>query len=181
MPQTKNHDTQEPQKAISPADALPESLRLHYQLEAASCAASGQECIAKLHGLIPPPAFPLQSDPANQKKGFGANDRTFLESFDINGNDDGYDVPVAIALVKTETQAGRFPLVSLIGKDPDGNWGYHTFLCAQHDGKFLLIDPAKAEALIEGYPALFALFANNSVINPERKTIHILTYKLPGN
>ena len=83
--------------------------------------------------------------------------------------------------MKTETQAGRFPLVSLIGQDPDGNWGYHTFLCAQHDGKFLLIDPAKAEALIEGYPALYALFANNSVINPERKTIHILTYKLPGN
>lgn len=167
-----------PPKPASPVDALPEAIRLHHQNDDASCAVSGQECIAKLHGFIAPDAFPLQSDPANKKRGFGADDRAFLKAHMLDAKDGFYDAPSTIALIEAETNAGRYPLVALIGKDPDGNWGYHTYLCARYEGALLLIDPAKPSILVKGTPLVRAVLDANSAINPFRKTIHILSYTL---
>jgi hypothetical protein len=178
MPTDPPPDPQPP-KTASPTDALPEAIRQHHQDDNASCAVSGQECIAKLHGFIAPDAFPLQSDPANKKRGFGVNDRAFLKTHKIDAKDDFYDASSSVALIEAETKAGRYPLVSLIGKDPDGNWGYHTYLCAQHEGELLLVDPAKPTILVKGVPTLRAVLDANGATNPFRKTIHILSYTLP--
>jgi hypothetical protein len=163
---------------MSHHDLLPPALADHHQLPGLNtCAVSAFEAVAKLHGLIVPTAFPLQLDPKNQKKGF--DDTSFLKALGIDCRDAHYDTQEAMELIEEETNAGRFPLVSLLGFRQDGKpAGYHILLCALHNSKLLLIDPAKPSIEADNKADLANLLEGNRQQNPHRKTLHILTYQL---
>jgi hypothetical protein len=161
---------------MSDLSELPAELRSHRQLEQASCAVSAFECVSKLHGLIETDTFPLQSDPKNQMLGFG--DTEFLKFLGLSPLDGHYDTQSAVALIEKETNEGRFPLISLIGQTPKGEWYYHIHLCVFHNAKLLLIDPATLDIVADKKEDLAKVLERNSQQNPERKTLHILTYYL---
>ena len=161
---------------MSDLSLLPEALRNHRQLERASCAVSAFECIAKLHGLIEPDTFPLQSDPANQNKEFG--DTEFLKFLNLLPSDGLFATQNALAIIERETTEGRFPLISLLVETSSGEKGYHTYLCAQHNAKLLLIDPLKPEIVVDKKEDLENLLEHNRTTNPERKTLHVMTYSM---
>lgn len=162
-------------RTVSTLDQLPEALRQHRQLEEASCAVSAFECIGKLLGRVAPSAFPFQSDPLNQHLGFG--ERKFLRLFDLDATDDHYDTASAVAVIERETRAGRFPLVSLWGPDQKGVHGYHVFLCAEFRHELILIDPEIPAVALTGRADLAATLEDNRSTNPERTTLHLLTYR----
>jgi hypothetical protein len=160
---------------MSDLSDLPEPLRSHRQLEDASCAVSAFEAVAKLHGLIEKDSFPLQADVKNQRRGF--EDTEFLKSLGINASADHYDTQSAMDLIEKETNEGRFPLVSLLTKAPDGKLAYHVCLCAQHNG-LVLIDPGKPTIVVHGTKELANLLEGNRTNNPDRDTLHILAYEI---
>lgn len=157
---------------------LPEALRLHHQFDGDFCAVSGFECIAKLHGLLAPGAFPLQSHPANQHRGFQPDHYVYLTERGFVCAD--MHLPTgakAGSVIQTETDTGRFPLVSLPWQGGDGKWGYHIFLFARHEGAVLWIDPAIPCVMLRGIDAIPQALENVRVNNPlGRRTIHTLTY-----
>jgi hypothetical protein len=154
---------------------LPEKLWNHRQLEMASCAASGFECIAKLHGLIDPGDFPLQSDSAKQGMGFA--DTTFLSSIRIHASDAHASLEEALNICEHETQQGRFPLVSLLALSTGNQLYWHVFLCASHQGELILIDPAHPQIQAKERSGLSLEFERTLAAVPNRQAIHILTYK----
>lgn len=84
-----------------------EVLPAHRQLEDWSCSVSAFEFVAKLYGLIRLDVFPLQSDPANQRKGFAES--SLLADVGLKGSDDYYDVASAVTLIQSELASGRHP------------------------------------------------------------------------
>ena len=155
-------------------DDLSEQLQHHRQLENASCAVSGFESVAKLHGLISPDAFPLQSDPANQHMGFG--DTTFLRSLGLDASESLFAREEALDRIETETAEGRFPLVSLlVALTPRGRL-WHIMVCARHDGRLLLIDPAYPKVQALDRSGLAAEIQKTLDMAPDRPKIHLLTY-----
>jgi hypothetical protein len=155
-------------------EEIPELLRHHRQLENASCAVSGFESIAKLHGCIAPDAFPLQSDPAKQGMGFG--ETAFLRSLGLQATDVSLERDVAISRIEAETAAGRFPLVSLLATQNGRTLYWHIFICVQHEGNLLLIDPAYPKVQARQKDGLNHEFQRTLDAVPDRQTIHLLTY-----
>ena len=157
---------------------LPDALRLHYQFNGDFCAVSGFECIAKLHGLLARDAFPLQGDPTNQYRGFEPDHYAYLTARGFNCTDLHHPTGAAAgAVIQTETEAGRFPLAALPWRGANGNWGYHIFLFARHEGVTLWIDPAIPCVMLRGMDAVPQALENVRVNNPlGRRTIHLLTY-----
>src|SRR5260370_7867876 len=97
-------------------------------------------------------AFTLKSDVENQKKGF--RETNFLKSFGLVTSDLHLSVSEAVELIASETKDGRFPLaVQIVGKNSNG-YDAHTFICAMHDEKLLLIDPAIPKIQAEGEDGL---------------------------
>lgn len=161
--------------------ALPEELANHRQLHGNFCAASGFECIAKLHRLIPKDQFPLQSDSKNQGLGFGRDDAKFLSQW-FDCKDGHFDVEAAMAFIEQETNEGRFPLVSLYEwNNKDEPIGWHVFLLLQQGGKLLLVDPRQVSVTIDDRTKLRACLQLNSLLNPERKTLHLFWYQVKSN
>lgn len=157
--------------------ALPpflDPLQNHRQLEQDSCAVSGFECIAKLHGLIGKEEFSLQSDETNQGKGFGETE--FLESLGIFASDSHHDIESALDLIETETSRGRFPLVSCITKIEQGMRYWHIKICAQNNAKLVLINPAYPMIVAEKREGLKTELEKS--ILPDRTKLHMLTYTL---
>ncbi|MDZ4405231.1 hypothetical protein [Prosthecobacter sp.] len=153
---------------------LPEQLRSHYQLENASCAVSGFESVAKLHGLIAPDAFPLQSDPT--KQGMGFDDTSFLLSLCLLASDTHLARDIALDRIESETSDGKFPLVSLLTGQAGSTLYWHIFVCAQHGGDLLLIDPAYPKVQAQQRAGLAAEFQRTLDAIPDRQMIHLLTY-----
>ena len=150
---------------------LPVALLAHRQLHPYSCAVSGFECIAKLHGWIKPDAFPLQLDLSNQAKGF--DDTKFLESFGVICSSPLLSASDAFNEITRMTAAGKYPLVVLFDKAV----GYHAYVVAPGAIGPMLIDPA-GPRIIESDPAkLKNLLISNSKANPQRSQIHVLTYQ----
>jgi len=84
-----------------------------------------------------------------------------------------------MALIEKETSEGRFPLVSLRVFAEDGSpLDYHIFLCVSHCAELVLIDPAKLEIVADNNAGLANLLERNRSDNPERKTLHILHYRV---
>ena len=160
---------------MSDLSELPTELRSHRQLEQASCAVSAFECIAKLHGLIAPDIFPLQSDPKNQKLGFG--DTGFLKSLGLSCVDNHHDTVSAMTLIEKETNEGRFPLVVLGFYLPTGEWTYHTHLCVSHNAKLVLVDPAMPAIVVGKKEDLTNLLERKRREDPLKKTLHVLHYQ----
>lgn len=157
---------------------LPDVLRSHRQFAGDFCAVSGFECITKLHGILARDEFPLQSDPANQYRGFQPDHYTYLTEHRFVCTDGHYPNGIAAgAMIQAETNAGRFPLVSLPWQGGDGKWGYHIFLFVRHEGVMLWIDPAIPCVMLRGIDAIPQALENLRVNNPlGRRTIHLLTY-----
>ena len=155
-------------------EGLPIQLQSHRQLERASCAASGFECIAKLNGLIAPDTFPLQSDPANQGMGFG--DTGFLHSLGLKTSDKHLGREAALDCIEAEIRAEKFPLVSLLVAQTDSGRYWHIYICVQHDGKLLLIDPAIPRVQAQNRDGLTAEFQRTLDLAPDRQLIHVMTY-----
>jgi len=161
---------------------LPDALRLHRQFNGDFCAVSGFECIAKLHGFLARDAFPLQSDPANQRKGFQPDHYAYLTKQGFICADAHHTTGAAAgAVIQKETEAGRFPLVSLPWTGSNGYWGYHVFLFARHEGAALWIDPAIPCVILRGIDAIPQALENVLTNNAlQRRTIHLLTYICPN-
>jgi hypothetical protein len=161
---------------------LPADLQFHYQFHGNFCAVSAFESIAKLHRLIKPDAFPLQSNIANQAKGFGDNDTVFLKSLGLTPNNRLMPVPDALDLIESETREGRFPLAAqVVGINPFGGADVHIFICCLYAGKLLLIDPATPKIQAEARQGLEAEFLKNIQRFPVRKEIHVLWYSMLPN
>jgi len=156
---------------------LPVAIRQHHQLNGDFCAVSGFECIAKLHGFLAGDAFPLQSDAANEHKGFEPAHYAYLTERGLTCSDQHLETGLAAAqIIQQETDAGRFPLASLPWNKGRG-WGYHVFLFARHEDHVLWIDPAEPCAMLRGIEAIPIALENNRIGNPiGRRTIHMLTY-----
>ena len=156
-------------------EGIPEALRKHGQPEMASCAASGFESIAKLHGLIPADSFPLQSNPANQWLGFG--DTTFLKSLGLLASNAELEVLEAVNLIEKETNEGRFPLAVQVTAKLDDKFACHTYVCVRHAGNLLLIDPSVPAIQAKGRKGIEDEFRSKIQQFPVRKTIHVLWYR----
>jgi hypothetical protein len=137
------------------------------------CAVSTLEFVAKLYGLLPLDSFPLQSNPANQKKGFG--ERDLQDALGLQGWDKFYDVQSALEIIEKETIEGRFLGVSLLVFGANQKIeGYHIFVAARLDGLPILVDPADGQVKVRAKEDLAKILEYNSRMNPERKTIHLL-------
>jgi len=149
-------------------------LPAHRQLEDWSCSLSAFEFVAKLYGLIGLDIFPLQSDPANQRKGFV--EPSLLADVGLKGSDDYYDVASAVTLIQSELTSGRHTVVSLLTFQTMGlPAGYHIYVAVDGQQGPCLVDPATRSVLAVPSTDLSHIFAANSARNPERKTIHVLT------
>ncbi len=153
------------------------ALRNHRQLEQASCAVSAFEAVAKLHGLIEPTSFPLQSDPANQLKGFG--DTEFLRSLGILPSDGHYDIQSALNLIEKETSGGKFPLAAFVKEIVGAQVRVHVYLAARDKTKLVLIDPAVPAIVAEGREGLGRLFQRSIQMYPPISDIHVMIYDGP--
>jgi hypothetical protein len=158
---------------------LPEAIRQHYQFPDDFCAVSGFECVAKLEGHLAPNAFPLQSDPANLHKGFEPAHCTYLTGLGFTVHDVHHPTgQAAAAVIQTETDAGRFPLVSMPVPDEQGHWGYHVFLFARHENAVIFIDPSVPRVMLRGIDQIPVALENMRNRHPlEHHTVHLLTYK----
>jgi hypothetical protein len=95
-------------------------LSVHRQLYTDSCAAAGMELILKLHEKKDPNWFDFQNEFEDENIGFKHLDR--LSPYGIKAADGHLEKDDLVQLLITETQAGRFPLVSL-----PGFWTYNTY------------------------------------------------------
>lgn len=160
--------------------ALPNELSKHHQLPGNFCAASGFECIAKLHHLIPKDQFPLQSDDTNEGLGFGKDDTKFLNQW-FDCRDSFFDAEAAISLIEKETHDGRFPLISLFEWERNKPIGWHVYLFLRYQEKLLLVDPRVVEVVTSDLPRLKALLGLNILTNPEkRQKLHVFWYQTKG-
>jgi len=161
---------------MSTLNDIPPELRNHHQFPQATCAVSAFECVAKLHELLAPDKFPLQSDETNREKGF--DDTSYLKSLGLSCEDHHYDTQSATTLIEKETNEGRFPLVSLREWKADGTiLDYHIFLCALYNSKLLLVNPREPRIEAEKKEDLEKVLEYNSKNNPDRTTLHILHYQ----
>ena len=158
---------------------LPASLREHHQFSGNFCAVSGFECIAKLEGLLAPTAFPLQSEPASEHKGFGPADCGYLTGLGFAVHDEHYPSgQAASTVIQAETDAGRFPLVSMPVQDAHENWAYHVFLFAKHLDAVLFINPAEPCVILRGIDAIPQVLEIMRTQHPlQHHTVHLLTYQ----
>jgi hypothetical protein len=156
---------------------LSEVLKAHRQFPGDFCSVSALEFVSKCYGLTKLDQFPLQSDPQNEKKGFG---EPILQSLvSLEGSEEHYDIPSALALIEKEMSADRFLAVSLRGFLVFGQIvipaGYHILVAARVEGLPTLIDPATKQVLARAKEELTKVLEWNSRHNPERTTIHILS------
>jgi len=93
-------------------DNLPSIMDFHNQKHKHSCVASAFEFVAKLHGLIPPESFPLQSDPKNQEQSFA--DSKWLTSQGLKCQHNHYNIEVVLPILEKETSSEKAPLVALL-------------------------------------------------------------------
>src|ERR1051326_2066944 len=89
---------------------IPQKIAKHRQQPGNMCAASGFECIGKLHGKVGEGEYPLQSDKKSEYAGFDTP-KPFASWLDAKG--EHYpDAKSAVSLMEAETAAGRHPLVA---------------------------------------------------------------------
>jgi len=128
--------------------------------------------------VIPPDAFPLQSAPGSRGRKFG--DATLLATFGLQSRDGVYSPLQAIDLVVRETREGRFPLALIFSGLIDGAQYWHVCLCARHNSILHLVDLGTAKFKASGRAAIKRQLIRTALATPERKGIHVLTYRLPA-
>lgn len=156
------------------------TLHLHYQKDGDSCGASGSEALLKLHGLIGEAEFPLQDLGAAQPRGYES--KPFLATQKIMAQDAHYDIADSVVLIETEAKQGRFPLVSLPVARKGNLILCHIYLCGLHSSELVLIDPVPFGGHIKnrgskGLTTEFETQILQKFPDPNRKTIHVLTYQ----
>jgi hypothetical protein len=88
-----------------------EILAVHHQKSVNSCAAAGMELLLKLHDEERPDWFDFQNRFGDTNIGF--EQLALLSPYGITATDHHLAKDQLTALLTVETQAGRFPLVSL--------------------------------------------------------------------
>jgi hypothetical protein len=156
-------------------DHVEKVLREHRQFPGDYCAVSALEFASKAYGLLEPDKFPLQSISSNQQKGF--DEQALQNLVLLSGHSNQYEIQSAVETIEKETSEGRCVSVSLRGFLIFGQivipLRYHIFISLWSDGQPILIDPATKQILARGKEDLTKLLQENSLANPERKTIHM--------
>ena len=153
-------------------------LQVHHQRPGDYCSVSALEFVSKMYGLIPLDQHPLQSNPQNEKKGFG--DKVLQNLVHLDGEDKLHDIQSALGIIETEMNQDRCLIISLATfLTPDGtNYiqsSYHIYVLVSEDGQPTLIDPATQRSVGKGIEYLTKALEWNSQMNQERKEIHIQT------
>tara|TARA_R110002111_G_scaffold164386_3_gene230550 strand:- start:4821 stop:5309 length:489 start_codon:yes stop_codon:yes gene_type:complete len=153
-----------------------EPLQQHRQLSQTSCAASGMEALLKLHNRIDSDSFPYQTTFGDKNIGF--EQVHLLSEHGLIAHDERLPLEDAITKLETETNNGRFPLVSLLTVVQDVPIGWHIYVALSEGSELRLIDPAPTGGEI--YAATTAEVRQKCKYTleavPDRQTIHILTY-----
>ena len=152
------------------SETLQKAMSSHHQKLGMSCVASAFEFVAKLHALIPPKAFPLQSYPENQEQSFA--DCKFLIAQGLKCQNNLYNIEEVFPILEKETNGGKFPLIALLPLKkmiPP----YHIYCAIQRNNQLFLVDPAVPEIVVNNKEDLTTAILQNSQVNPERKTIDI--------
>ena len=163
---------------LAPALGIAELLVRHRMLPGASSPAAACEAIAKLHGLVPPDAFPLQSAPGTRGRKFG--DASLLAAFGLQSRDGVYSPLQAIDLIMRETREGRFPLALIFSGLIDGAQYWHVCLCARHNSSPHLVNLGVARLEASGRAAIKRQLIRTALATQGRKGIHVVTYRLPA-
>ena len=156
-------------------DHVEKVLREHRQFPGDYCAVSALEFTSKVYGLLEPDKFPLQSISSNQHKGF--DEQSLQNLVLLSGHSKLYDIQCAVETIEKETSEGKCVSVSLrvfsnFGQIPIPD-GYHILVSLLLDGQPTLIDPATKRVRAQGKGDLTKVLQENSLANPERKTIHM--------
>jgi len=115
----------------------------------------------------------------NAGKGFEAAHRTYLDGIGLDAIDYHLNTGAEVtAVLQRETDAGRYPLISLPEKDTvTGAWGYHVYVFAKREGKLLFINPANREVRLSGHEDLAGILDwYRTQPGAPHQTIHVLTY-----
>jgi hypothetical protein len=157
-------------------EKIEELFKNHEQRGDWSCSASAHEFMAKLHGKIPASEYPLQSDAKAAHKG-GFQFESFLDEHGFTGHDEHLPPADAVKRFENETTAQRFPLVSLVRRDAEGNGVAHIVVAVPVESGVALADPGKRTLITKNSDETQALLEDVSKAIPDRPKIHCLFYE----